>query len=340
MDDKIKKLETKINDFYGKYFSSPDYNDINDELRLFKLTTSDYNNLRDQFFQLCIDENDELFEPLKEIHDLNEKNIYFQKFVKSKYYKYMIKKMLKILQFKRRHLVNSQAATKEFAEDSLGIKLPNTLLDKLFGTDTFFLGDLFYSYLVRKDHKYIDSYKLGLINTIYDIKHIKLSRTYERYGLELIILYNFVGEKFLNDEYELRNDISLENNRFDSATLEFSYIEIEASVLEESISNIPIDQLSDHELLLEELINRSRSGNIKIYIYPELGAPHKQPHFHAYYLKEDKAVYSIGDQKLLAGKMPNKIEKRILKWANADKLMKKWNDLLEGKNVDKITAEI
>ena len=49
----------------------------------------------------------------------------------------------------------------------------------------------------------------------------------------------------------------------------------------------------------------SRFFGIIIRMYAELGTPHRQPHFHAYY-QDDVAIYSFDPVDLMAGSLPRR----------------------------------
>lgn len=58
----------------------------------------------------------------------------------------------------------------------------------------------------------------------------------------------------------------------------------------------------------------SRFFGIIIRMYMEAGAPHQQPHFHAYY-QEQVAVYSITPVELIAGDLPRRQQRLVMAWA-------------------------
>jgi hypothetical protein len=58
----------------------------------------------------------------------------------------------------------------------------------------------------------------------------------------------------------------------------------------------------------------SRFFGIIISRYAELGPPHHQPHFHAYY-GEDVAIYSFDPVDLMAGSLPRRQQRLVMAWA-------------------------
>jgi hypothetical protein len=73
-------------------------------------------------------------------------------------------------------------------------------------------------------------------------------------------------------------------------------------------------------------------------MYPEPGAPHHAPHFHARYA-ESAAVYGIGPlPSRLAGQLPKAQEDLVFLWAqkNRPKLLRNWMRLQQGKKAFKI----
>jgi hypothetical protein len=55
-----------------------------------------------------------------------------------------------------------------------------------------------------------------------------------------------------------------------------------------------------------------------IRMYAELGAPHHQPHFHAYY-QDDVAIYGVDPVDLIAGLLPRRQQRLVVAWANCIK---------------------
>ncbi|MBC8525852.1 MAG: DUF4160 domain-containing protein [Candidatus Cloacimonetes bacterium] len=64
---------------------------------------------------------------------------------------------------------------------------------------------------------------------------------------------------------------------------------------------------------------------------------HDPPHFHAKY-GEKTGVFSIGELKLIEGKLPKRIISLILEWAfeHRDELMEDWNLANQKKQLNKI----
>jgi hypothetical protein len=77
----------------------------------------------------------------------------------------------------------------------------------------------------------------------------------------------------------------------------------------------------------------SRFFGIIIRMYAELGAPHHQPHFHAYY-QNDVAIYSIEPVDLIAGSLPRRQQRLVAAWAELHQaeLSADWARLQAGQN--------
>lgn len=58
----------------------------------------------------------------------------------------------------------------------------------------------------------------------------------------------------------------------------------------------------------------SRFFGIIIRMYAEAGAPHRLPHFHAYY-QDDAAVFSLEPIELIAGSLPRRQRRLAEAWA-------------------------
>lgn len=69
----------------------------------------------------------------------------------------------------------------------------------------------------------------------------------------------------------------------------------------------------------------SRFFGIIIFMYFD---EHNPPHFHAKY-GEERAVISIGELKLLEGRLPKRALALVLEWANEhrDELMQNWKSM-------------
>jgi Domain of unknown function (DUF4160) len=72
-------------------------------------------------------------------------------------------------------------------------------------------------------------------------------------------------------------------------------------------------------------------------MYPEPGAPHHHPHFHARY-NDDEAVYRISPVIALAGRIPRAQEELVIRWAEKHqrKLLRNWKQLERGKKAFRI----
>jgi Domain of unknown function (DUF4160) len=75
----------------------------------------------------------------------------------------------------------------------------------------------------------------------------------------------------------------------------------------------------------------SRFFGIIIRMYAELGGPHHQPHFHAYY-QEDVAIYSFDPVELMAGSLPRRQQRLVMAWAELHQaeLSADWDRLQAG----------
>lgn len=75
----------------------------------------------------------------------------------------------------------------------------------------------------------------------------------------------------------------------------------------------------------------TRFFGIIICMYAEPGAPHHQPHFHAYYQNES-AVYAIDSIEMIKGTLSRKQQRLIEAWTeiHQDELLKSWKRLQSG----------
>lgn len=75
----------------------------------------------------------------------------------------------------------------------------------------------------------------------------------------------------------------------------------------------------------------SRFFGIIIRMYMESGAPHHQPHFHAYY-QDQVAIFSIDDIEIIAGSFPKRQRRLVEAWAelHQDELIEDWKRLQIG----------
>ena len=75
----------------------------------------------------------------------------------------------------------------------------------------------------------------------------------------------------------------------------------------------------------------SRFFGIIIRMYMEVGVPHHQPHFHAYY-QDDAAVFSIDPVELIAGALPRRQRRLVEAWAemHQNELTAAWQRLQAG----------
>ncbi|HKR00405.1 MAG TPA: DUF4160 domain-containing protein [Pyrinomonadaceae bacterium] len=76
----------------------------------------------------------------------------------------------------------------------------------------------------------------------------------------------------------------------------------------------------------------SRFFGIIIRMYAELGAPHHQPHFHAYY-QDDVAIFNIDPVDLMAGSLPRRQQRLVAAWAELhhEELLADWERLQTGR---------
>jgi hypothetical protein len=70
----------------------------------------------------------------------------------------------------------------------------------------------------------------------------------------------------------------------------------------------------------------SQFRDISIYLYTERNAPHRLPHFHAYY-GEHMATFGISPPSLLEGMLPRAQMRLVLAWAELylDEIQEDWN---------------
>jgi hypothetical protein len=75
----------------------------------------------------------------------------------------------------------------------------------------------------------------------------------------------------------------------------------------------------------------SRFFGIIIRMYVEVGAPHHQPHFHAYF-QGDVAVIGLSPIEVLAGGLSRRQQRLVEAWAelHQDELLEDWRRLQEG----------
>ena len=75
----------------------------------------------------------------------------------------------------------------------------------------------------------------------------------------------------------------------------------------------------------------SRFFGIIVRMYAEAGAPHHEPHFHAYYQNE-AAVIRIEVPEVLAGSLPRTQRRLVLAWAELHQreLVEDWRRLQSG----------
>lgn len=76
---------------------------------------------------------------------------------------------------------------------------------------------------------------------------------------------------------------------------------------------------------------------IAIYMYTERGAPHRLPHFHAYY-GEYLASFAINPPSLLERSLPRRQLRLVLAWAelHQDELEENWRRVQNGQIPQKI----
>ena len=77
----------------------------------------------------------------------------------------------------------------------------------------------------------------------------------------------------------------------------------------------------------------SRFFGIIIRMYAELGTPHHQPHFHAYY-QDEVAIYSFDPVELMAGSLPRRQQRLVIAWAELHQaeLLADWERLQAGRS--------
>lgn len=77
----------------------------------------------------------------------------------------------------------------------------------------------------------------------------------------------------------------------------------------------------------------SRFFGIIIRMYAELGAPHHEPHFHAYY-QDDVAIYRIDPVDVMAGSLPRRQQRLVAAWAELHQaeLLADWERLQAGQS--------
>lgn len=87
--------------------------------------------------------------------------------------------------------------------------------------------------------------------------------------------------------------------------------------------------ISSGARLLPEL---SRFFGVVIRMYAEPGAPHHQPHFHAYY-QNHVAIFGIHPVEQLAGDLPHRERRLVEAWAelHQGELLENWNRLQSGR---------
>jgi hypothetical protein len=75
----------------------------------------------------------------------------------------------------------------------------------------------------------------------------------------------------------------------------------------------------------------SRFFGIIVRMYMEVGLPHQQPHFHAYY-QDDVAVIGLDPIDLLAGSLPRRQMRLVEAWAelHQQELLEAWSRLQSG----------
>jgi hypothetical protein len=91
-------------------------------------------------------------------------------------------------------------------------------------------------------------------------------------------------------------------------------------------------QGNNNNLFIEKAIV-FRLENVTVRMWPENN--HSRPHFHIKYRNQLSASYAVDTLERLAGKMPSKYEKPILKWAaqNKESLKITWEKLQAGENI-------
>ncbi|HXV97349.1 MAG TPA: DUF4160 domain-containing protein [Anaerolineae bacterium] len=81
----------------------------------------------------------------------------------------------------------------------------------------------------------------------------------------------------------------------------------------------------------------ARFQGITIYMYTERDAPHRLPHFHAYY-GEYLASFGINPPNLLEGSLPRRQLRLVLAWAELyqEKLEENWQRVQSGQLPDQM----
>lgn len=81
----------------------------------------------------------------------------------------------------------------------------------------------------------------------------------------------------------------------------------------------------------------SRFFGIIIRMYAEFGAPHHEPHFHAYY-QDDIAIYGIETLEPIAGSLPRRQQRLVEAWAelHQEELLVDWQRLQKGRKPNPI----
>lgn len=81
----------------------------------------------------------------------------------------------------------------------------------------------------------------------------------------------------------------------------------------------------------------SRFRGITIYMYTEREAPHRLPHFHAYY-GEYMATFAISPPALLEGTLPRRQMRLVLAWVELyqAELEENWQRVQEGRLPKKV----
>lgn len=67
-------------------------------------------------------------------------------------------------------------------------------------------------------------------------------------------------------------------------------------------------------------------------MFVEAGAPHRAPHFHAYY-QEDVGIFGLDTMDMIAGSLPRRQQRLVEAWAelHREELLLDWNLLQAGK---------
>jgi hypothetical protein len=75
----------------------------------------------------------------------------------------------------------------------------------------------------------------------------------------------------------------------------------------------------------------SRFFGIIIRMYMEVGAPHQQPHFHAYY-QDEAAIFSLDPVECIARELPRRQRRLVEAWAelHQEELLADWARLQAG----------